>query len=61
MSEPGGDDGNERAGDPIWVTSAVECAICGLEHMSVHAVVTPRLECPGCGYMTPNPDYDPDE
>jgi len=50
------DDGWELV--PVWVTSEVECAVCGHTHQSVHAVFTPRLECPGCGYMTVNPDYE---
>lgn len=49
---------NDLGDAPIWTSGDVECDVCGQEHLSVHAVVSERLECPNCGYMTPNPDYD---
>lgn len=44
-----------------WVHGPVTCSSCLHTHNSVHWTGSPRVECPYCGYMTPNPDYDTKE
>lgn len=41
-----------------WAEGVLECSVCGREWNAVWPVCAPRLECPDCGYMNPNPERD---
>lgn len=45
--------------DPIrWITSTVECRLCGTSHVSVYPsdiLDEERQECPDCGHMSCGP------